>query len=990
MLNMASLRTAAGSDARPSNRPRCRLVLTAIGIALASLAPSCPRFQQNGSGETSAAAGEVSVDLPIGSAASPPVQLIKLNRPKPPRRVTVVRAGSNLQQAIDSARPGDLLHLEAGATFTGPFTLRPKSGEGWIVIQSSALEQLPNPGTRVSPAHSRWMPVLEAAEGPVLQTEPGAHHYWFIGLEIRPRPGMFLHNLVQLGAEERSTGKLPHHIVFERCYVHGDPRMGARRGIALNSRATAVLDSHLSDFKEVGADSQAIAGWNGSGPFALVNNHLEAAGENVMFGGADPSIRDLIPSDIEIRRNHFFKPLSWRIGDRAYAGTAWTVKNLFELKNARRVLVDGNLFEHNWPHAQNGFAILFTVRNQDGGAPWSAVEDVTFTNNVVRHVAAGINTLGGDDLNRSGPTREILIRNNLFHDVGGNWGSGRLFQLLDGTDHVVIEHNTALHSDSFMVGGDNKPHRGFVFRNNIVQHQQYGLIGSGTGSGLPSLERYFPGAVMEGNAIVGGKPDRYPPGNFFPETLDEVRFVDPAGGNFRLAASSALRKAGTDGNDVGVDPEALLAARSVKQDRDVPAGDRAAFAQFLGGPPAASKPGVTKGGDSPSSSRDPLARSLFWGSVLLLAYVCLGYPLMVAGWAALKPRPWQRKSIEPNVSIVIAAHNEAAHIKEKVVNLLHLDYPANRLEILVGSDGSTDDTLERLRTFSGPRIRLFDFESRQGKPAVLNALVPKARGEIAVMADARQQFDSQALRPLVESFADPTVGAVSGELILTGNADSTAVGGGTGAYWKYEKFIRSRESRIDSTVGATGALYAIRRELFEPIPEDTILDDVLIPLRIVRRGYRVLFEPSARTYDRLPATAKEEFRRKVRTLAGNFQLFAREKWLFNPVRNRLWWQTISHKASRLLIPPLQLTALGANAALAGSSAFYQFTLLLQVAFYAGAAAGWVLQRRHKTFWPVTFPYMFCLLSWATTVGFMRCITGRQTVRWEKATASGSS
>ena len=165
--------------------------------------------------------------------------------------------------------------------------------------------------------------------------------------------------------------------MFDRCYLHGDPKRGSRRGILMNSRSTAVVDSYFSDFKEVGADSQAVAGWNGSGPFKIVNNFLEGAGENLMFGGADPSIPDLVPSDIEIRHNDFVKPLAWRQGDSAYAGVPWTVKNLFELKNARRVLVDGNLFERNWVHAQNGFAILFTVRNQDGRASISSVETTT-------------------------------------------------------------------------------------------------------------------------------------------------------------------------------------------------------------------------------------------------------------------------------------------------------------------------------------------------------------------------------------------------------------------------------------------------------------------------------------------------------------------------------------------------------------------------------------------------------------------------------------
>src|SRR5438105_15414368 len=170
----------------------------------------------------------------------------------------------------------------------------------------------------------------------------------------------------------------------------------------MNGRWVAVLDSYVADFKEQGNDSQALGGWNGLGPFAIGNNYLEAAGENIMFGGADPSITNLVPSDIEIRGNYVFKPLSWQ-------GSTWQIKNLFELKNAQRVLVDGNIFEHNWAAAQDGFSILFTVRNQGGTAPWSVVQDVTFTHNIVRHVASAVNILGTDNIYPSQQTKRLLI-----------------------------------------------------------------------------------------------------------------------------------------------------------------------------------------------------------------------------------------------------------------------------------------------------------------------------------------------------------------------------------------------------------------------------------------------------------------------------------------------------------------------------------------------------------------------------------------------------
>jgi hypothetical protein len=454
-----------------------------------------------------------------------------------PRRTIHVPAGGRLQDALDAAAGGDLITLEPGATYHGPFRLRRKDGDEWIVVTSAARD-LP-PGRRVTPADASKMPKLVASAGPVVRTEPGAHHYRLVGLEIAPADGVALIALVQFGDDERTVEALPHHLIVDRCYIHGDPAKGGRRGVALNGRHAAVVDSHLSDFKERSADAQAIAGWNGPGPFRIAGNYLEASGENVMFGGADPTIADLVPADIEITRNHMTKPLRWKKDDPSFEGTEWSVKNLFELKNARRVLVDGNLFEYNWPHAQNGFAILFTVRNQDGGAPWSVVEDVTFTNNLVRHVAAGINVLGRDDNHPSRQTRRIAIHNNLFVDVGGRWGHGRLFQLLDGTSGVSIDHNTAVQTGGILFGGDHAPHTDFVFQNNVVPHNEHGITGSGTGPGHSTLARYFPGAIVRGNVIVGAASTAYPRDNVYPASFDA---------------------AGTAGRDGLHDPGARIAA----------------------------------------------------------------------------------------------------------------------------------------------------------------------------------------------------------------------------------------------------------------------------------------------------------------------------------------------------------------------------------------------------------------------------------------------
>ena len=552
---------------------KVRTALAAVALGLTAFAG---RFEPD-QNRPSTPLGAGRQALPRSAAGVPALSSVEGRLPERPRRrvdtapvsptgrTIRVPAGGDLQAAINDANAGDAIALEPGATYTGPFRLPRKDGDGWIVIAPRTERGLPAPGQRVNPSqHARAMSRLVASSGDaVIEADAGAHHYRLVGLEIAPADGVFLRALVHVGTKETDVASQPHHVIIDRCYLHGDPRKGTRRGVALNGRDSAVMNSYLSDFKEVGADSQAVSGWNGAGPLKIANNYLEAAGENVMFGGADPSVPDLVPADIEITGNHLTKPLRWKEGDPTFEGTAWAVKNLFELKNARRVLVDGNLLEYNWPHAQNGFAILFTPRNQDGGAPWSVVEDVTFVNNVVRHVAAGINMLGRDDIHKSQRTRRIAILNNVFLDVGGRWGRGRLFQLLDGLEDVTIEHNTAAHTDGIMWGGDRTPHHGFVFQNNIVVDNNVGFLAESTGAGRPTLDRYFPGAVFRRNAIVGGNAERYPADNVFPASLEQIGFVGAQASNVRLNASSPLKNAGTDKRDIGADVEALHLLSSV-------------------------------------------------------------------------------------------------------------------------------------------------------------------------------------------------------------------------------------------------------------------------------------------------------------------------------------------------------------------------------------------------------------------------------------------
>jgi len=516
-------------------------------------------------------AGAPSHDRKETTAPEPPREYVETALVPPSGHLIRVRDGDDLQDAIDVAQPGDTIVVDAGATFKGPFTLPKKSGTGWVTIRTSTPDkQFPPPGTRVAPSHAPLMPKLISWKGEgVVLAERGAHHYRFIGIEVVPSEGTYLYSLMWFGTNrERTVEELPHHIIVDRCYLHGDPKKGSRRGVALNGRHLAVIDSYLSDFKEVGGDSQAILGWGGPGPFKISNNYLEGAGENIMFGGGDPYIKDLVPSDIEVRGNHLVKPLRWKKNEPGFEGTQWSVKNLFELKNARRVIVDGNVMEHSWEEAQTGFAVLFTVRNQDGNAPWSVVEDVQFVNNIVRHSGSGI-TLMGHDNNRpweqSQETKRILIRNNLWEDIGGaRWGGrGILFQMVEGTSDVRIEQNTGV-QQGYTLFSMGPPHRRFTFRSNIAPHNEYGIFGNDVGVGVAALDAYFPDAVVTENVLAGGEASRYPDGNVFPDSLDAVPFADRKAGNYRLTGGIKNLK------NAGVDASALCAALSPPDAREQP------------------------------------------------------------------------------------------------------------------------------------------------------------------------------------------------------------------------------------------------------------------------------------------------------------------------------------------------------------------------------------------------------------------------------------
>jgi hypothetical protein len=409
---------------------------------------------------------------------------------------------------------------------------------------------------RVSPKQSALFAKLQTKiVDPIITTAAGAHHYRFIGIEFSTTTeSVKIYDLIRLGGgrqEQKTLEAVPHHLVIDRCYVHGFDTQDVQRGISLNSAESTISNSYISAIHGVGYDTQAIAGWNGPGPFHIINNYLEAAGENIMFGGADPANPNLIPSDIEIRGNYVFKPKSWKVGDPTYAGMHWTVKNLLELKNAKNVVIDGNIFENNWVDAQAGLPILFTVRNQEGTAPWSIIQNVTFTNNIVKGAPGALNFLGSDNEKPSQRSSGATISNNLFVDIRGE------FLTLNGFNNVSLIHNTHIQTGNIMTLAGT-PVQQFVYRDNLtIRHSKgYGVFGDALGEGAVALKKFAPDAVFKNNVLAGADSSVYPKDNYYP-SVDSVGFVNFENGDYRLAPTSPYKKSSSDGLPVGCNWEKL-------------------------------------------------------------------------------------------------------------------------------------------------------------------------------------------------------------------------------------------------------------------------------------------------------------------------------------------------------------------------------------------------------------------------------------------------
>ena len=471
-----------------------------------------------------------------------------------------VPAGGNFQQALNTATPGTTIRLAAGATYVGAFTLPAKNGTDYITI-TTATASLPPAGTRIGPGHKPYLATIRSSTTiSAITTAPGASYYRFVGVAFAANQNGAGDIITLGGASATSLAQLPHHIELDRVLIQGDPVIGQKRGVSVNAAHVTIANSFISDIKAVGQDSQAICGWNTPGPIVIRNNYLEAAGENIMFGGASVSIAGIVPSDIMIEDNVLTKDLAWRT-------KSWTVKNLFELKHARRVVIRHNVMVNNWAGAQQGFAIVFTPRNS-GGQPTSwVVEDIEFSGNVVAHSSSVFNLLGHDDLAPSGQLARVLIKNNLMYDIGTNWGGTGTFAQIGGEPAVMtFDHNTVLHdgniitfysgqytnsSGARVTGG---PVLGLRVTNNLFKHNAYGIFGNGQAFGNGSLTYYAPNSVVQGNVFASDASvaSRYPAGNQFPSVASFLAsFVNPAANDYRLQTSSPYLGGGTDGADVG-------------------------------------------------------------------------------------------------------------------------------------------------------------------------------------------------------------------------------------------------------------------------------------------------------------------------------------------------------------------------------------------------------------------------------------------------------
>lgn len=468
--------------------------------------------------------------------------------------VRTVTSGSfsDLQTKITSAVRGDIIVVPV-ATYTGNLTLPAKTGVGWIYVVSEKVYNgtFPKlPGQRVLPTDASSMPTIvgNTTNTPTIVTASSsdASFYRFVGLEVTHQSAVSVSDgLFRFGYSGiTQLSEMPHHHVVDRCYIHGTPTSTIRRGVVMNCASGAVLDCYISDIKEVGADNQAFSVWNGAGPFDVINCYLEAACENQMIGGSDPSITNLVPADITFSRCHFKKQMAWKT-------SSWSVKNIFELKNARRVLCESSVLENFWVGGQ-AFALQMTPVNQDGTAPWSTVQDVTLRYLKFINCEQGINTS-----NSTGTGGRWSFEHVLFDKTSMVTGSNQgMIQVGSNPQDLFISHITGFPGDfvfQFVNGIVNR----IAMQDIIAGHGLYGIRADGDGEGNSAINGFATNFTSQGNIWIGSNSGIYPVGspvtNKFPADTTAVGFVDYASGNYRLAANSPYKGLASDAKDPGCD-----------------------------------------------------------------------------------------------------------------------------------------------------------------------------------------------------------------------------------------------------------------------------------------------------------------------------------------------------------------------------------------------------------------------------------------------------
>jgi hypothetical protein len=534
------------------------------------------------SGATSDVIPPQAVDtVPRDSVAELPRVLVELKYVQPTGRQIRVDARGNLQSALNQAEPGDVVLLAPGATYEGSFTLprRACNGASWITVRTDVPDaELPAPNARLTPAQaSRFAKIVTASSTAALKTANPTCGWWLMALEVTASPRLdrntMNYGLLLMGdggwrgggEQQTALDKVPTRLVLDRVFVHGLAGTNSTRCIALNSSNSAIINSRISDCHAKGFDSQAIEGWNGPGPYLIENNFIAGAGENIMFGGADPGIKNLVPSDITIRRNHVYKDPAWK--------GLWTVKNLFELKNARRVLIEANVFENNWADAQAGMAIVIkSSHDACTTCTWQGTQDVTFRYNIVRNSPRGFNLQAVDGESDFHVAR-VRAEHNLFQNIGTFNGTGQdgwLMLLTHDLRDIAIRHNTFVHNvTGFGIGlvmdyADGAARNVWIDDNVFTNPAGYAIFYSGKKVGIESLRALAGDSwSFARNVVAGVSPEFvpwHPPGSWYPSNTAAIGFLDPASGDYRLAPRSTYKGRGKGGTDPGVDMNRLRRA----------------------------------------------------------------------------------------------------------------------------------------------------------------------------------------------------------------------------------------------------------------------------------------------------------------------------------------------------------------------------------------------------------------------------------------------